>query len=225
MRTKEKVRTSTVTYYFELIMVVQGTISPPPKKPLARIHLYVNGMAAVFTPNIKLTLRVPKTASSAVPAVGGSTWVLVVEGNGEGEDHEIGVLMEADNNNSRDGDNGLAHKQAAGRLAEYKEDGQWLPGDEGRGTEEEEDELTSEEVDIIQDAEWFVLQLDKAASDSEDESEVDNTSYSSSNEEDKDDEDFVPTLKIPKAFKATRGKQCAQKVQKDANYIFCPSSH
>jgi len=225
MSAKEKVRTSTVIYYFRLIMVVQGTISPPPEKPLARIRLYVNGTAAVFTPNIKLTLKVPKAASSAVPAAGGSAWVSVVEGNGEGEDHEIGVLMEADNDDSSDGDNGLARKQAAGRLAEYEEDGQRLPGEEGRGTEEEEDELTSEEVDIIQDAERFALQLDEAASDSEDESEVDNASYSSSDEEDKDDEDFVPTLKIPKAFKATRGKQRAQKVQKDANYIFCPSSH
>jgi hypothetical protein len=240
-----------VAYYLKLILIVQGTIAPPPEKPLARIRLCVNGRAAVFTPNIKLTLRVPQVtnrtvsaagdanravpaargATKAVPTAGDGGRVSVTKGSGEDEHVEINVLVEADNDSSSDGEGGL-HRQAAGTLKEYEEDDQRLPGDGVYGTEEHEDELTSNEINIIHEAEQFAQQKDKEASDpegeSEDEPEVDDASRESSDKDDEGDSDFIPPLKlkgkkIPKKFKATGTKK--QKGKRDKAYVFCPLSH
>ena len=97
--------------------------------------------------------------------------------SGKDENLEIKILMEVDNNHSSDGEDDLAfhtHKQAAGTLEEYKEDSQQLPGDEGYGTEEDEDKHTSEDVDIIQNAELFMHVQDEAASNPKSEPKVDN---------------------------------------------------
>ena len=134
--------------------------------------------------------------------------------------------MEGDDDSSSDGEDGLsrlARKQAAGTLEEYEEDGQRLPGDNDDRTDEDEDELTSDDIDLIHNAEQLAL-----ASDSE--SEDDDMSSESSDEDDPGDDDFVPMFKpkgkkIPKGFKATGGNKCVPKVKQDANYTFCPLSH
>ena len=59
-------------YYLVLILVVQGTASSPPVKPLAQICLCVNGRPAVTTLNINVTLRIPKVTNTAIPATGAS---------------------------------------------------------------------------------------------------------------------------------------------------------
>jgi hypothetical protein len=163
--------------------------------------------------------------------------VSATKGNGEDEHLEINVLVEADDENSSDGEDGLArcaHRQEAGMLEEYEEDSQRLPGDGVYGTEENEDDLTSNEVDIIHDAEQLALQQE-AVSDSEDEFEDEfegdaDASRESSDEDDNADGDFIPPLKlrakrIPKGFRAAGCKKCTQRVKKDANYVFCPLSH
>jgi hypothetical protein len=186
---------------------------------------------AVFTPNIKVTLRVPKITNRVVPATDNS---LLVSGNCRHEDLEIDVTMEADDNDASDEEDGLAscaHKQAAGTLEEYEEDDQRLPEGGSNGTEEDEDGLAREEIDMIYKAEQLALQQDEPASDSEGEdSEVEDTSSEFSDKDDKADGDFIPKLKlkgkaIPKEFRATGGKKCRLKVKKDANYIFCPLPH
>jgi hypothetical protein len=218
---------------------VQNTISPPPEKPLARIRLCVNGKAAVFTPNIKLTLRVPKVTNITVPVAGDSSQVSgMKEGNGDGADNlELEVMMEADDDNASDAEEGLAccaRKQAAGMLEEYEEDGQRLPGDEDYQREGEEDELTDDDIDIIHDAERLAQQQDEAASDPEDESDDDESSDGSSDESSAEDDDrdgdFIPRLRLkgkdkPKAVKTTGGKKRARKVEKDTSYTFCPLPH
>ena len=222
-----------MTYYLTLIPVVQGTVSPPPVKPLARIRLCVNGRPAVITPNISITLRVPNVANRPIPAAGNSARASATKGNGGGGDVEINVVMEEDEGHSSDAEDGLARcarKQAAGTLQEYEEDCQQLPGDGGYGSEEDEDEFTSKEIDIIRDAERLALQKDEAASDpeddSEDDSEGDDATSDSSDESDENDEDYIPPLKPkgkkPNNFKATR---CKKRVTKDPNYCFCPLSH
>ena len=164
-------------------------------------------------------------------------WVSTTKRNGE-ENLQVDVQVEADDGHSSDSETGLARcarRQAAGTLKEYEEDDQRLPGDGIYGTEKDE-ELTSEEVDIIHAAEQLALEQDEAASDpedeSEDESEVDDAGGVSSDEGDDGDGDFVPTLKlkrknIPKKVGATGVKKRAPKpkVKKDANYVFCPLSH
>jgi hypothetical protein len=180
---------------------VQDTVSPPPEKPLAWVRLCINGRAAVFTPNIKLTLRVPRVTSSAVPVAGDSVQVSATKSNaGEGADKlEVEVLMEADDDRSSDGEDGLARRarrQEAGMLEEYEEDNQRLPGDEDYESEDDEDGRTSEEMDIIHDAEWLAQQQDEEASDSEDGSDDDDESDESSDEDDEGDADFVPKLRL-----------------------------
>jgi hypothetical protein len=214
---------------------VQDTNSPPPEKPLARIRLCVNGRAAVFTPNIKLTLKVPRVVNSAVPAAGDSVQASATKDYGDdgADELEIAVLMDDDDDRSSVGEDGLARcarNQAAGTLAEYEEDGQRLPGDKDYEVEEDEDALTSKEIDIVHDAERFARQQDEETSDSEDESDDDGTSGESSDEDDEGDTDFVPKLKVKgkntyQQFKAAGGKKRAQKVKKDANYMFCPLPH
>ena len=66
-------------YYLMHILVVQGTVSPP-KKLLAQICLCINGRPAVITPNINITLRVPKVTKSIILAAGNSEWVLAAWG-------------------------------------------------------------------------------------------------------------------------------------------------
>ena len=109
-------------------------------------------------PNIKLTLRVPRVTSSAVPAAGDSMQVSATKSNAsESADKlEVEVLMEADDDRSSDGEDGLARRtcrQEAGTPEEYEEDTQRLPGDEDYESKDDEDGLTSEEMDIIHDAE------------------------------------------------------------------------
>jgi len=219
-----------------LILVVQSAISPPPEKLLAQIHLCVNGKMAVFTPSTKLTLRIPKcTNSSAVSAVGDSAQVSVRKSNSDdGRDNvELEVMVEADNKHASNGEDGLACcacKQAAGVLEMYEEDGQQLPGDEHYQSKGDEDELTSEDIDIMHDAEQFADQQDEVVSDPEEESNNDDTSNESSEEDDENDVDFVPQLKLKgkgksKVFKAMGGKKRARKVERDANYTFCPLPH
>jgi len=241
MNANERVRTL-VFYWSGLIPAVQSTVAPPPAMPLARVRLCINGKAAVFTPNITLTLRIPKVNNGAVPAAVDSTWVSETTTNDLDKNLEIDVLVEGDDDHASDGEDGLARcarKQAAGTLTVYEEDGQWLPGDGVYGTEkDEEDELTNVETDIIHAAEQLALQQDEAASDPEDESadesagesEVDDKGMESSDGDHDSDGDFVPTLKlkergIPKEFKARGYKKRAEKVKKDANYTFCPLSH
>jgi len=237
MSVNEKVRT-VISYWPSLILVVQGTLPPPPEKPLTRIHLCINGKAAVFTPNIKLTLKVPKGNNRAAPAAIDSAWVSATKGECQDENLEIDVLVEGDDDHASDGEDGIARcarKQAAGMLNVYEEDGQRLPGDGVFGTEkEEEDELTSMDTDIIHAAECLALEQDEAVSDpedeSEDESEDDDESGGSSDRDDEGDDDFIPTLKlkgknIPKEFKAVGDKIRTQKVKKDASYVFCPLPH
>jgi len=217
MNANERVCTL-VFYWFGLIPAVQSTIAPP-AMPLARVHLCINGKAAVFTPNIMLTLRIPKVNNGAVPVAVDSTWMSETMTNDLDKNLEIDVLVEGDNDHASDGEDGLArcaHKQAAGTLNVYKEDGQWLPGDGVYGTEkDEEDKLTNVETDIIHAAEQLALQQDEAASDPEDESanesagewEVDDKGMESSDGDHNSDGDFIPTLKLkewgmPKEFKA-----------------------
>ena len=204
-----------------LILAVQGSAAPPPNRPLARIRLCVNGRPAVITPNVMLTLTLPNSTKTVVPAADNNT--SVTNGHSNSGDLEIDVIIEDDKDDLSDGEDGLARcvrKQAAGTLEEYKEDGQRLPGDGGHGTLVEEDDFSDEEIDIIREAEELAQ-----ASDSEDDDDV---SGDSSDEEDEGDGDFVPITKgkgIPKAFKATGGKKHAPKFQKDANYAFCPLAH
>jgi len=69
---------------------------------------------------------------------------------------ELEVMMEADDDHATDGEDGLARcarKQAAGMLEVYEEDGQRLPGDGDYQSDGDENELTSEDTDIIHDAE------------------------------------------------------------------------
>lgn len=219
-----------------LIRIVQGSISPPPEKPLFRIRLCVNGRPAVITPSLKLTLRIPRIASSMIPAAGNGA--SATNGNGSGEDNKFDVLIEEDYNDASDCEDGLgrcAQKQAAGTLKEYEDDGQRLPGDGGYRPEDDEDMLTPMEIDIIRDVEQLALQPDEAASEDEGESEddeEDNIGSGYSGEGDDFDGDFIPALKpkgkkVPTAlaFKATGGKKRVQKVKKDLNYTFCPLSH
>jgi hypothetical protein len=144
------------------------------------------------------------------------------EGNGDGADNlELEVMMEADDDNASDAEEGLARcacKQAAGTLEEYEEDGQRLPGDEDYQCEGEEDELTDDDIDIIHDTEWLAQQQDEAASDPEDESDDDESSDGSSDESSAEDDDcdgdFIPRLRLkgkdkPKAVKTTGGKKRA----------------
>ena len=220
-------------------MVVQGTVSPPPEKLLARIRLTVNGKPAVITPNLKLTLRVPIVNNRATPAAGNGAAISTTKGDGgSGDlDLEFNVLMEEDGDHASDGEDGLARcarKQAAGTLKEYEEDSQRLPGDGGYGSEEDDEEgLTSEEIDIIHAAERLARQRDEAASD---ESDDDNASSDSgdSGDDDEGDPDFVPKLKLrgtklkaPKATapKATRGTERPPNKKSDTSYVFCPLSH
>jgi hypothetical protein len=92
----------------------------------------------------------------------GEVWkcaIFIANGDGAADKLEIMVLMEDDDDHSSVGEDGLARcacKQAAGMLEEYKEDGQQLPGDEDYEVKEDEDGLTSKEVDIIHDAEQLV---------------------------------------------------------------------
>ena len=183
-------------------------------------------------------MRVPKVTNTTIPAAGNSAWASATNGNGGDGDLEIDVLVEGDDDHASDGDDGLARcgrKQAAGMLEEYEEDGQQLPGDGGYGSNDDEDEPTSEEIDIIHDMEQLAARSgphDNSDSDSKDDSKDDSDAEDAiselGDEDDKGDGDFVPKLKLKgtkhNAFKATGGKQRAQKV-KDANYMFCPLSH
>jgi len=111
-------------------------------------------------------------------------------------------------------------------LEEYEEDAQWPPRDEGYQSEWDEDELTSNDIDIVHDAEQLAQQQDEAVSDLEDESD-DNTSDGSSEVDDERDADFIPRLKlkVKDKFKAMGGEKCMRKVEKDTNYMFCPLPH
>ena len=165
MSMNEKVCTL-VSYYLWLIPVVQTRISPPLEKPLAWLHLCVNGKAAIFTLNIKLTLRILKVTKNAVPVAGNSALVSGMRGDGDGgadnpgmDNLEFEVTLGADDDHASDGKDGLAHcthKQAAGTLEEYEDDAQWLPGDDGYQGKGDEDKLTRNDIDIIYDAEWLV---------------------------------------------------------------------
>ena len=116
-------------------------------------------------------------------------------------------------------------------VEEYEEDGQQLPGDDGYGSNDNEDEPTSEEIDIIHNMEQLAAQSgphDDSDSNSEDDSDTEDVISELSDEDNKGDGDFVPKLKLKgmkrNVFRATGGKQCTQKV-KDTNYMFCPFSH
>ena len=185
-------------------------------------------------PNIKLTLRVPRATSSAVPAVGNSMQVSVMKSKaGEGTDKlEVEVLMEADDNRSSDGEDGLAccaHRQEAGMLEEYKDNNQPLPGDRDYESKDDKDGCTSEEMDIIHDAEWLAQQQDEEGSDSKDGSDDDNESDKSSDNNNEGDTNFVPRLWLGRTrtqdFMATGDKRHTQKVKKHENYMFCPLAH
>ena len=112
-------------------LVVQCMAPPPPEKPLTRICLYVNGKAAVSTPSTKIMLRIPRLTNKAAPAAGDSAE--------DGADNlELEVAMEVDDDHASDAEDGLArcvHKQAAGMLEEYEEDGQQLPADDNYQSE------------------------------------------------------------------------------------------
>jgi len=161
---------------------------------------------------------------------------LATKDNGDGsvdnpgmDDLELEVTVEVDDDHASDGKDGLARcacKQAAGTLEEYEEDAQWPPRDEGYQREWDEDELTSNDIDIVHDTEQLAQQQDEAGSNLEDESD-DDTSDGSSEVDDKCDADFIPRLKLKAKdkFKATGGKKRVQKVEKDANYMFCPLPH
>jgi len=142
---------------------------------------------------------------------------------------ELEVTVEADDKHASDGKDGLARctcKQAAGMLEEYEEDAQWPPRDEGYQCEWDKDELTSNDIDIVHDAEWLAQQQDEVGSDLEDETD-DNTSDGSSEVDDEHDADFIPRLKlkVKDKFKAMGGEKRMRKVEKDANYMFCPLPH
>ena len=102
----------------------------------------------VFTLNTKITLRIPKrTDISAVPVAGDSAHISAMKSNDD--DHmnkfELEVMMEVDDNHASNGEDGLArcaHKQAAGMLEVYEEDGQQLPGDGDYQSDGDENELT-----------------------------------------------------------------------------------
>ena len=207
---------------------------PPPERPLARVRLYVNRKAAVFTPNLKHILRIPKLTRKAALAVGNSVQLPAMKGSGDCTDSlELEVVVEADGDDASDGEDGLARcarKQAAGTLEEYEEDSQQLPGDEGYQSEDDEDGLTTEDIDIMRNIEKLAKGKDVAVSDPEDESDDDDTYDGSSDGGDNDDGDFAPRFKAKgvgksNGFKATGGKNCGQNVKKDANYTFCPLSH
>ena len=207
---------------------------PPPERPLARVRLYVNGKAAVFTPNLKHILKIPKFTRKAALAVGNSVQLSAMKGSGDCTDSlELEVVVEADGDDASDGEDGLARcacKQAAGTLEEYEEDSQRLPGDEGYQSEDDEDGLTTEDIDIMRNIEKLAKGLDVAVSDPEDESDDNDTYDGSSDGGDKDDGDFAPRFKAKgtgksNGFKATGGKNCGRNVKKDANYSFCPLSH
>ena len=151
-------------------------------------------------PNIKLILRVPRATSSVVPAAGNSMQVSVTKSNpSEGADKlEVEVLMEADDNCSSDGEDGLAHcahRQEAGMLEEYKDNNQQLPGDEDYESEDDEHGCTSE-VDIIHDAEWLAQQWDEEVSNSKDGSNDNNKSNKSSDKDNEGDANFIPKLQL-----------------------------
>ena len=79
-----------------------------------------------------------------------------MNGNGSSGDLEINVLMEEDEVHSSNAEDGLAccaHKQAAGTLKEYKDDGQQLPEDGSYGSEGDKDKFTNKEISIIYDTE------------------------------------------------------------------------
>ena len=169
-----------------------------------------------------------------IPAAGNSTWASATNGNGSDGDLEINILVEGDDNHASNGEDGLARcgcKQAASMVEEYEEDGQQLPGDGGYGSNDNEDEPTSEEIDIIHNMEQLAAQSgphDDSDSNSEDDSNTEDVISELSDEDNKGDGDFVPKLKLKgmkrNVFRATGGKQCTQKV-KDTNYMFCPFSH
>ena len=139
---------------------------PPPLKPLAQIHLCVNGRPAVFTPNINITLRVPKVMNSTVPVV----------------------------DNASNIEEGLAHSAAAGMLEEYEDNQHLLEGGSNGIEEDEEDELTSEEINMIYKAERLALQQDELDSDSEVEDSV--VEDTSSDDEDMADGNFIPEMRL-----------------------------
>ena len=215
---------------------MQCMAPPPPERPLARVRLYVNGKAAIFTPNLKHTLKIPKLTRKAALAVGNSVQLSAMNGGGDCTDSlELEVVVEADGDDASDSDGEdslarCARKQAAGTLEEYEEDNQRLPGDEGYQSEDDEDGVTTEDIDIMRNIEKLAKGKDVAVSNSEDESDDDNTYDGSSNGGDKHDGDFAPKFKAkgtgkPNGFKATGGKNCGRNVKKDANYTFCPLSH
>ena len=155
-----------------------------------------------------------------------------MNGNSSSGDLEIDVLMEEDDSQSSDGEDGLVcctHKQAAGILEGYEEDGQQLPGDGNYGSDEDEEELTSKEIDIIHDVEQSALQPDDNPNDdSNDDFEGDDAIHDSSEEDNEGDSDFIPEFKLKEmksnVFNTTGGKKHTQKA-KDASYMFCPLSH
>ena len=120
----------------------------------------------------------------------------------------------------------------ASTLKEYEEDGQRLPGDGGYEGKEDEEELTSEEIDIIHNAECLALEQDeqdKAASNDSNDSNASSNSSDLGDLGDEGDPDFVPKLKLrrtkPKVLKATGGKERPPNRKRDPNYVFCPLSH
>ena len=76
-------------------------------------------------------------------------------------------------------------------LKEYEEDGQQLPGDGSYGSNDNEDKLTSEEIDIIHDVEQLVAQ-----SRPHNDSDSNSKDNSDTNKDDKGDGDFIPKLKL-----------------------------
>ena len=202
-----------------------------------RIRLCINGRPAVYTPNLKVTLKRPNVANRVDPAPSESLSVSATGSDHNDENLEVEVAMEADSDSASDSETGLgrcAHKQAAGTLEEYEEDALRLPGDRTEDEEDDKDDLTSVDIDLIHEAERFALQQDEPATDSDSDSEVDDaeigdTSSESSNDDDEGDADFIPKLKlkrnVPKEFRPTGGKKRGKKVKKNANYTFCPLAH
>jgi hypothetical protein len=179
-------------------------------------------------------LRIPKLPNRTIPAAGdGTLATAAINGNGSHGDLEINVVMEADDAHAGDDETGLARcarKEADGTFEQYEEDDQQLPGGKIYGeAEDDDDEPTRKEIDMIHQAEQLACQRDEAASDSEvDDSDPDSTSNESSDDGNDGDGDFIPKLKlrgkaVPKKFRLTGCKK--HKAKAKANYIFCPLAH
>lgn len=217
----------------------------PPKKPLRAVRLFVQGRPPVYTPALKVKLslgdkRIGVTMSKSPLLPGNST---------QEKEMRTGVLAERageagpeddDRSDAEDGLGQAIRRQEAGTLQEYEDDTMLLPP-EPLWDSEGEDELTSDEFDVMKQATQLAMDQDEETDDEdEDEGEGYGAGSESGSESDGSDLDYVPNKirgrckrrkmsiaknmegKAAEPRKTTKDK-CTP--QNRSQYEFCPLLH